>query len=289
MDEYREPHETEGDPARPTDHNLNSRTSIAQNMRIMPHPEYAYEDRSYYDINDQYPNDADFWNPHSRRPEYSSRAEKPVQQMPNTNSFSRPVFPRSYPQVPQASYSYSSSSFHPAPSFQQTHHTFQGTYPPPYVYTDHFHQPVAPVRNEIIEDVRPQDVLCGRGAPTSWHEGNQFFKRLVDYYQPSYLAARRSDKPEIALRIVNTIIHERKGRFLKRTKVHGAGPSGHFSWQDIGETRAYEKACQALREGAPEIRRQMIAAQKRKKENKCAEDEADGDKRDDAEVDKDRV
>lgn len=55
------------------------------------------------------------------------------------------------------------------------------------------------------------------------------------------------------------LVKERGGRFLKRTKVHGAGPSGHFCWQDIGEQRAYEKACQALREGAPEIRRRLAA------------------------------
>lgn len=29
--------------------------------------------------------------------------------------------------------------------------------------------------------------------------------------------------------------------------------------QDIGEQRAYEKACQALREGAPDVRRQLAA------------------------------
>lgn len=52
------------------------------------------------------------------------------------------------------------------------------------------------------------------------------------------------------------LIHEQGGRFLKRTKVIGVGP-GHFAWKDIGEQRAYEKACQALRENAPEVRKQL--------------------------------
>lgn len=39
----------------------------------------------------------------------------------------------------------------------------------------------------------------------------------------------------------------------------GLGPSGHFCWKDIGHQRAYEKACQALRENAPEIRRRLVA------------------------------
>lgn len=55
------------------------------------------------------------------------------------------------------------------------------------------------------------------------------------------------------------IIRGRGGRFLKRTKRPGLGPSGHFCWEDVGEQRAYEKACQALRENAPEIRKRIAA------------------------------
>lgn len=55
------------------------------------------------------------------------------------------------------------------------------------------------------------------------------------------------------------IVNNRGGRFLKRTKMPGQGPSGHFCWRNIGEQRSYEKACQALRENAPEIRRRLAA------------------------------
>jgi hypothetical protein len=119
---------------------------------------------------------------------------------------------------------------------------------------------------ELIYDVNDHDILCGRGAPTSWHPGNQFFRLLVDKYQSQYIAAKRMDKPEIAMHVV-ALIRERGGRFLKRTKVvstssspRSSSPSrGHFAWQDIGEQRSYEKVCQALREGAPEIRKQLAA------------------------------
>lgn len=111
----------------------------------------------------------------------------------------------------------------------------------------------------MVMEIHENDVLCGRGAPSNWHAGNQYFRRLVNEFQPSYLAARRADKPELAMRIVG-MIRQRGGRFLKRTKRQGLGPSGHFQWQDIGEQRAYEKACQALREGAPEIRRRTMIA-----------------------------
>jgi hypothetical protein len=98
----------------------------------------------------------------------------------------------------------------------------------------------------------------GRGAPVNYHPGNQYFRSIVKSFQPEYLGSKRADKPEVACLVVERI-RERGGRFLKRTKLPGIGLCGHFCWVDIGEQRAYEKACQALREGAPEILRQLAA------------------------------
>ena len=47
-------------------------------------------------------------------------------------------------------------------------------------------------------------------------------------------------------------IREKDGRFLKRVDKVG---TGQVLWVDIGDEKAKEKTCQALREGAPEIRR----------------------------------
>lgn len=156
--------------------------------------------------------------------------------------------------------------------FNPPHNPFQQQYqhrrppPPPVVYTRPNQSQAAhksvdhrkPASLEYIYDLRDTDVLCGRGAPSNFHGGNRFFKELVNQYQSSYLAARRTDKPEIANEIVNHV-QERGGRFLKRVKLQGRGPAGHFCWQEIGQQRAYEKACQALREGAPELRRKLAA------------------------------
>lgn len=102
-----------------------------------------------------------------------------------------------------------------------------------------------------------QDVLCGRGAPTHLHVGNQYFRDLVAKYQSLYLASRRADKPQIAMKVVR-LINARGGRFLKRVKIE-RGDLGQFVWKNIGEQRSYEKACQALRENAPELRRRLAA------------------------------
>jgi hypothetical protein len=37
---------------------------------------------------------------------------------------------------------------------------------------------------------------------------------------------------------------------------------GRFGWEAIEEKRAYEKVCQALRDGAPELRQRMLASSK---------------------------
>lgn len=142
------------------------------------------------------------------------------------------------------------AAFHPPPSPP----TLNPRHPPSVVYV----QSENPKRDEVVYEVGDADVLCGRGAPTVWHPGNQYFRSIVDKYQHQYLAAKRINKPDIAMHVVD-LVTKRGGRFLKRTKVVGTGPHGHFGWVNVGEQRAYEKTCQALRENAPEIRRQMVA------------------------------
>jgi hypothetical protein len=105
--------------------------------------------------------------------------------------------------------------------------------------------------------LRPNDIVCGRGANTNFHSGNQRLRELLvkDYYQTSYLCARRSEKPRIAIDLLGAI-RSRGGRFVRRSKTT-TGRS--FSWVEIGEKAAYDKVCQYLRDGAPELRRQLLA------------------------------
>ena len=97
-------------------------------------------------------------------------------------------------------------------------------------------------------------IVCGRGAPSQYHYGNQAFKELVGQYQTSYLCAKRSDKPDIAMKLLD-MVKERGGRFVRRKKA-----AGHFCWETIGDKASYERVCQALREGAPELRQKMLSA-----------------------------
>eukprot|EP00934_Nitzschia_sp_Nitz4_P004995 Nitzschia sp. Nitz4//scaffold13_size275219//170546//171454//NITZ4_000888-RA/size275219-processed-gene-0.97-mRNA-1//1//CDS//3329536056//4985//frame0 len=102
------------------------------------------------------------------------------------------------------------------------------------------------------------DIVCGRGAPTNYHYGNQVFQNIVQEYQTSYLCAKRSNKPRIALEILDRV-RDTGARFVRREKT-----AGQFFWVEIEGKGAYEKVCQALREGAPDLQRKMLSTMKKR-------------------------
>jgi hypothetical protein len=115
---------------------------------------------------------------------------------------------------------------------------------------------------EYITDLGPEDVLSGRGGATNSYKGNRAFRALVKEYQEKYLQAKKRDKPAVASIIVE-LIRKKGGRFLSRSNDKG-NHHGQDLWVDIGDDRAREKTCQALREGAPEIRRKRRGSSKNK-------------------------
>jgi hypothetical protein len=106
--------------------------------------------------------------------------------------------------------------------------------------------PPVPKLTDVIIRVLENDVLCGRGGETNHHAGNIQYRQLVKACQPSYIAAKRRDKPKIAEKIVRTV-RKLGGRFLKKNPETN-------TWRDVGNGKAREKTSQALREGAPELR-----------------------------------
>jgi hypothetical protein len=100
--------------------------------------------------------------------------------------------------------------------------------------------------------LRDMDVVCGRGAPTMLHPGNQAYRNLIQKHETDYLCAKRSDKPVIATQIMETL--KRQGIRFVRKEGNARG------WIALDETKIYEKVCQSLREGAPELRRKMLAS-----------------------------
>ncbi len=105
--------------------------------------------------------------------------------------------------------------------------------------------------------LREHDVVCGRGAPTLVHPGNQAYRTLIQQHEKSYLCAKRADKPIIATEVIETL-NNRKVKFVRRERN-----SSGSGWVALDEKKVYEKVCQSLREGAPELRRKILASDAR--------------------------
>ena len=95
------------------------------------------------------------------------------------------------------------------------------------------------------------DVLCGRGGGTNNHLGNEHFRDLVSSKKLEYINSSKREKPLVSRSIVEAVRSQNPpGRFLQRDDVTGL-------WSDIGDQKAREKTSQALREGAPNIRKEI--------------------------------
>jgi hypothetical protein len=86
---------------------------------------------------------------------------------------------------------------------------------------------------------------------TNNHVGNELFRQMVNSKKCLYLHSSKRDKPSVSKGIVQAIRNlNPPGRFLQRDELTGM-------WYDIGDQKAREKTSQALREGAPEIRKSL--------------------------------
>jgi len=99
-----------------------------------------------------------------------------------------------------------------------------------------------------IPTLHPHDVLCGKRSD---HEGNKYFRSLVKEKKYEYIIAPKKQKP-IYARLIGDKIRSLNppGRFLKYSRHTGL-------YDDIGDKEAITKTRQALREGAPEIEKQL--------------------------------
>lgn len=157
----------------------------------------------------------------------------------------------------------------PPPHFDGISQSVREAFIPP---RHNFTKPVTPERpskpspsltkenSEVTFGLQENDIVCGRGAPSNAHCGNLLFRELTKDFQTNYLCAKRADKPKIAMHVMDEI-QARGGRFVRRVKTASNGRG--FGWEEISSKKAYEKVCQALREGAPELRRKMMASEAR--------------------------
>mmetsp|Transcript_23109 Transcript_23109/g.54625 ORF Transcript_23109/g.54625 Transcript_23109/m.54625 type:complete len:1089 (+) Transcript_23109:289-3555(+) len=100
-----------------------------------------------------------------------------------------------------------------------------------------------------IHEPHVHDVLCGRGALTNEHPGNEWFRRLVRSNRQLYRSCPKHTKLLVAKAIVQAVQRTQRnppGRFLEKTKTADGTVSN--TWTPITYKSAVEKASQALRE-----------------------------------------
>lgn len=98
-----------------------------------------------------------------------------------------------------------------------------------------------------VKEPHPHDVLSGRGNFVNYHDGNEYFRKLVRKHKLEYVNCPKQQKGKFSKLIVDEIrARNPPGRFLKQDKDSKL-------WYDIGEKKSLDKTRQALREGAPEL------------------------------------
>ena len=111
-----------------------------------------------------------------------------------------------------------------------------------------------PAGTKLKSIVTPHDhdVLSGRGNYVNYHVGNEHFRSLVKKHKIAYVACPKPEKGRFSTIIVDEVRSlDPPGRFLKqdpKTKL----------WQDIGDKKSLDKTRQALREGAPELLKELV-------------------------------
>jgi hypothetical protein len=107
------------------------------------------------------------------------------------------------------------------------------------------------VNKLVAVEPTSNDILSGRGNFVNNHGGNRKFRSLVANRRLEYVAAPKDLKPLFAKNIIDAMKSlNPPGRFLLQdpdTKL----------WHELDEKKAMAKTRQALREGAPDVIKQM--------------------------------
>jgi len=115
-------------------------------------------------------------------------------------------------------------------------------------------------QQQYVTELRPHDVLFGRGSGPNDHEGNVRFRQYVADRKAAYMATNhRATKTNIAREIVN-LVQQQNGRFLKKIEGGGEGETPSERYEVVDDDTIMEKAKQALRQNAAKVREEQEAA-----------------------------
>jgi hypothetical protein len=108
-------------------------------------------------------------------------------------------------------------------------------------------------RPAVVTELKPDDVLFGRGAPNIFYIGNLRFRDIVSQRKAEFMGTGRHHvKQEIAQQVFRQI-EQSNGRFLRKIKTKDEArklghPEGTAGWVVVDKEAAMRKVKQALRE-----------------------------------------
>lgn len=104
----------------------------------------------------------------------------------------------------------------------------------------HKTNPSAKIARTMIQTLRENDILFGRGNGVAFFPGNINFRRIAWKYRDAYLNQAKVGRKALALKVMGVLINlEPPCRFLEPTE------SGYG---EVSQCRVIEKICQTLRE-----------------------------------------
>lgn len=125
--------------------------------------------------------------------------------------------------------------------------------------------------SHVITEPHPIDVIMGRGAPSTDHAGNVFFRELVKERRSDYVnAKRRKDKQVIANEIINAA-RQRGSRFLERVetfrRTNKEGLTTKVTiWQPVNDQKTLlVKVKQLMRDVGPEAQQKRNLRREKRK------------------------
>jgi len=94
--------------------------------------------------------------------------------------------------------------------------------------------------------IRPYDVINGRGKKSAQNIGNRRFNTTVAIFRSNYANATNRKEKSLIIHKIIQCIRESGGHFLKKRDLSSS--SQQDEWMEIGDDAAYEKVSHALRD-----------------------------------------
>ena len=126
--------------------------------------------------------------------------------------------------------------------------------------------PTTTVVDNLVTELRPHDVIMGRGLSASEYQGNKRLRKMVQARRQDYVSAESRDAKQNVAREIIAAVRAQGGRFLRRYVAFGVS-STQSVWQSIQDPEEMmTKVKQLLRDTAPEVKERRVQRRRRQAE-----------------------